>query len=132
MKFLSDAFYMIKHSLLNLGSDLMTDTAVDSGDWTHTGRTVNAPGTASGSDTVVFTLSEPTKAGRDYLVEIPNDVPAVSFYVDLVGSDQVGGLSSSDTEVLLTNVSAKPTLRIGRWGGAPAGNIGPITIREQV
>jgi hypothetical protein len=112
-------------------AELVTNTAVDAGGWTHSGRTVIASGSA-GSDSVSFTLAAPTAAGRRYLVSIPNNMPTSAFYADFgsgTGS-QVGSLQSNITQVILTCTSPGTVIRIGRWSGSPTGTVGPISVKE--
>jgi hypothetical protein len=117
-----------------IGADFITATIVDNGAWTHSGATVTAGGTSGATDSVSYTLSTPTIAGRYYVVTCPNTMPANGFYLDFgsgTGS-QVGALSSTNSEVILTCTSAGTVLRVGRWSGSPSGTIGPITVKETV
>ena len=113
--------------------DKLTTTNTPEGGWTYdTGtQTVTASGTA-GTDRVSITLDATLTADVWYEVAIPNTMPAGAFFVDFgSGATQVGGLASTDDNVIIKATAGTETqVRIGRWSGSPTGTVGPITFKE--
>lgn len=101
------------------------------GSWTALDGVVTADGSV-GTQIVSFDLSEVYIPGVAYEVEIPNTMPAGSFFVDAGpgGGSQAGALGGGGVAVAtLTPTSANQVVRVGRWSGGPSGTMGPITVR---